>query len=120
LDIESPKILGRDPLIGQIFENLVVLDAIKYRLNQGLSPNLYFFRDVQGLEVDLLFKQGSRLIPIELKSSFTFNKVFAKGIKKFQQLTVNADAGYIVYAGDFTPTTDNYQVLNFIDIEKIF
>ena len=120
LDIESPNILGRDPLIGQIFENLVVLDAIKYRLNQGLSPNLYFFRDVQGLEVDLLFKQGSRLIPIEIKSSFTFNKVFAKGIKKFQQLTINADAGYIVYAGDFTPTTDNYQVLNFIDIEKIF
>jgi len=120
LDIESPKILGRDPLIGQIFENLVVLDAIKHRLNQGLSPNLYFFRDVQGLEVDLLFKQGSKLIPIEIKSSFTFNKVFAKGIKKFQQLTINAYTGYIVYAGDFTPTTDSYQVLNFLDIEKSF
>jgi len=120
LGIESPKILTRDPLIGQIFENLVVLDAIKNRLNKGLVPNLYFFRDTQGLEVDLLFKQGSAIIPIEIKSSFTFNKVFAKGIKKLRKLTNNANTGYIVYAGDFTPTTDDYKVLNFSDIDEIF
>jgi len=120
LGIESPKILARDPLIGQIFENLIVLDAIKNRLNKGLAPNLYFFRDTQGLEVDLLFKRGSALIPIEIKSSFTFNKVFAKGIKKLRKLTNNANAGYIIYAGDFTPTTEDYKALNFSDIDDIF
>ncbi|MBF0266128.1 MAG: ATP-binding protein [Gammaproteobacteria bacterium] len=120
LNIESPKILARDPLIGNIFENMVVLESIKTRLNKGLQANLYFFRDSNGLEVDLLYKKGSQLIPIEIKSSSTFNKVFAKGLSKFQKLTNNSDKGYIIYAGDFTPKSERYEVVNFINTEKLF
>lgn len=120
LDIESPKILSRDPLIGQIFENLIVLEAIKVRLNQGRQPNLYFFRDSHGLEVDMLYKNGSKLIPIEIKSSSTFNSVFAKGIHKFQQLADKSGMGYIIYAGDFMPKTKTYEVLNYIETESLF
>ena len=120
LDIDSEKIIGRDPLIGNIFENLVILEIMKARLNKGLSPNIYFFRDSNGLEVDILFKQGSQLTPIEIKSSATFNKIFAKGIHKFQKLTDSAQKGYIVYSGEFTPDTKTYTVVNFLDIPTIF
>jgi predicted AAA+ superfamily ATPase len=120
LDIDSAKTMSRDPLIGHIFENLVVLDIVKSRLNKGLNPNIYFYRDSNGLEVDVLFKQGADLTPIEIKSSATFNKIFAKGIKKFQALTDLTTKGYIIYAGDLTPDTEHYEVLNFLNTADIF
>lgn len=120
LDIDSAKTLSRDPLIGQIFENLIVLEAIKTRLNKGLNPNIYFFRDSNGLEVDILFKQGSYLTPVEIKSSATFHKTFSKGIHKFQKLANNAQKGYIVYSGDFTPESGTFSVINFNNCSTIF
>ena len=45
LDIENSSQLNRDPLRGALFENLVILELMKYRLNQGKEPNLYFYRD---------------------------------------------------------------------------
>jgi len=120
LDIDSAKIIARDPLIGSIFENLIVLEVMKARLNKGLNPNIYFFRDSNGLEVDIVFKQGSQLIPIEVKSSSTFNKVFAKSIQKFQKLTQQAQKGYVVYAGDFKAETETYEIINYLDVSLIF
>lgn len=120
LDIDSAKIIGRDPLIGCIFENLVVLEVMKARLNKGLSPNIYFFRDTNGLEVDIIFKQGAQLIPIEVKSSSTFNKVFAKSLHKFQKLTKQAQKGYVVYSGDFKADTETYEIINYNEINSIF
>ncbi len=119
LDIDSASTMSRDPLVGNIFENLIILELIKTRLNKGLAPNLYFFRDSNGREIDVLFKQGSRLTPIEIKSSATFNKIFAKNIKKFQALTELTTKGYVVYSGDFTPETDDYAVLNYLDTANI-
>jgi len=42
LGIEKPEQVTRDPLVGQLFENMIVLEALKTRYNQGRSPNLYF------------------------------------------------------------------------------
>ncbi|MEE9339628.1 MAG: ATP-binding protein, partial [Methylococcaceae bacterium] len=83
LDIEKPNQLTRDPLIGNIFENLVVLEILKTRHNQGLKPNIYFFRDSRGLEIDVLFKSGRQLTGIEIKSSSTWNSSFKKALNRF-------------------------------------
>ncbi|MEJ2419713.1 MAG: DUF4143 domain-containing protein, partial [Exilibacterium sp.] len=48
LGIEKPEQVSRDPLVGQMFENLVVTECLKLRCNQGKSPNLYFYRDNRG------------------------------------------------------------------------
>ena len=78
LGIESPALAARDPLIGNLFENMVVIEALKARLNAGKEPELYFYRDNKGNEVDLLFRRNRQLIPIEIKSAMTFNPEFAK------------------------------------------
>ena len=67
LDIEKARQVTRDPLVGNLFENLVVLEALKARYNQGLTPNLYFFRDSHGNEIDLLHKSANQLIGVEIK-----------------------------------------------------
>lgn len=78
LGIESVEQLRRDPLRGHLFENMVVMDLIKTRYNQGLDHHLYFYRDQQKHEVDVVFKKANELIPIEIKSSKTYNKAFKK------------------------------------------
>jgi len=120
LGIEKKEQVRRDPLVGNIFENLVVIDCLKERYNLGKMENLYFFRDSNGNEIDVLFQDGRDLIPIEIKSSSTFNTKFAKGINSFQQTAATAQKGYIVYSGDFVPSSDSYDVISYKDIGKIF
>lgn len=56
-----------------IFENMVVVEAVKHRLNQGLEPDCWFYRNSSGsIEVDLLFEDGGKLHPREIRSSSTF------------------------------------------------
>ena len=67
LDIEKATQVARDPLVGGLFENLVILEALKTRHNQGLTPNLYFYRDNHGREVDFLIPSAGSFALIECK-----------------------------------------------------
>ena len=129
LGIENPAQLERDPLIGSVFENLVVSEALKTRFNQGLAANLFYFRTARGQELDLLFKQGSVLIPVEIKSSMTFQPGFIRGIKYFQELTQKCRTevphsgktqGYVIFAGDLAYRAEDYTLLNYRDTAKVF
>ena len=120
LGIESPAQASRDPLIGNLFENMVVIEALKSRLNAGREPELYFYRDNRGDEVDLLFRRNRQLIPIEIKSAMTFNMEFVKGITRFRKIAPTAQKGFIVYAGDLTPDLPDARVLRFNELKGIF
>ncbi len=121
LGIKSPEQVMRDPLFGSIYENMVVVEALKTRLNQGQIPDLYFLRDSQGTEVDLIYRKShDELIPIEIKSSMTWNKDFAKNIKKVQKLSDKFKCGYVVYSGDLTPTVENVSFINYKNLAGIF
>ena len=92
----------------------MILELMKTRLNLGLDPQLYYYRDVQKNEVDLIFKSGNQLIPIEIKSSKTFNTEFLKNVQFFQRLVKErAPEGYLIYAGDQEQRIHNIHVLNY-------
>jgi len=57
LGISTPEQAARDPLFGGLFENMVVIEALKARLNAGEMPELYYYRSKDGLEIDLI-QQG--------------------------------------------------------------
>ncbi|MEA3443935.1 MAG: ATP-binding protein [Bacteroidota bacterium] len=76
LGIEKPEQVNRDPLAGNLFENMVVMDAVKTRLNKGMDTNLYYFRDNNENEVDLVYLKNRKLIPIEIKMAMTFHSKF--------------------------------------------
>ena len=100
LGIENAAQVARDPLLGHLFENLVVMDFAKNLYNQGKLANLYFYRDSNGLEVDLLFQQSRNLIPMEIKSSSTYKPELLKGLKRICGLSPLMSKAYLVYAGD--------------------
>lgn len=113
LGIETTTQLERDPLFGNIFENMVVMDAFKLRYNQGKDAILYFYRDNHQNEVDLLFPEGTEQIPIEIKSSRTFHSDYTKGIRYFQKITGTSQPGVLIYDGELTPDDENYRAVNF-------
>jgi predicted AAA+ superfamily ATPase len=80
LGIDDPSQISRDPLVGGIFENLVILELIKAQFNRGKAANAYFFRDSTGNEVDLLISKAGMLVPVEIKSAATFTKEFLRGL----------------------------------------
>jgi|APHig6443717817_1056837.scaffolds.fasta_scaffold27049_2 predicted AAA+ superfamily ATPase len=82
--IRNAEQAARDPLRGSLYENLLIADLLKRRLNQGRTPDLFFYRDTNGNEVDLIVREGRSLIPIEIKSGATFNDEFYKGIARFR------------------------------------
>lgn len=100
LGIESIDQMQRDRMRGHIFENMIVMELIKSRFNQGLDHHLFFYRDQQKHEVDVVYKNADRLTPIEIKSSKTFTTKFIQGIDYFSSIfPENCDRGYIIYAG---------------------
>lgn len=120
LGIETPEQAARDPLFGGLFENMVVMEAMKARLNAGELPNLYFLRDSQGLEADLVYqKNHSELIPVEIKSSMTWNRDFCKNLLKLRKLSDKFAPGYVIYAGDLTPEIEGVKFLNFMDTASV-
>lgn len=120
LGIETPEQAARDPLFGGLFENMVVMEAMKARLNAGEVPNLYFLRDSQGLEADLIFQSNHRkLVPVEIKSGMTWNRDFCKNLLKLRKLSDKFAPGYVIYAGDLTPEIDDVRFLNFKDTASV-
>jgi predicted AAA+ superfamily ATPase len=116
LGIREAAQVARDPLFGGLFENMVVAEALKARLNAGLEPELYFFRDSAGFEIDLLFRKSHDcLVPIEVKGGMTWNRGFAAGIAKMRKLSPKFQSGFVIYSGDLTPETDDAKFLNFKD-----
>ncbi len=86
LGIETMEQIFRDPLRGNLFENMVIAEALKFRFNQGRRSNLYFYRDSKGNEVDLVFSSGSMLFPVEIKSGMTVTRDYFKGLNHFKAL----------------------------------
>lgn len=119
LDIHTPNQVDRDPLRGSLIENLCVIEILKYRFNLGKTPNIYFWRDNNQNEVDLIFKTGNDLIPIEIKASQTFHSRFLKHLKYFENLVqTRCPRGYVLYAGDLEQNIGKFKLLNIFNSKE--
>lgn len=120
LGIESPEQLSRDKMRGALFENCVVTEALKQRYNQGKESNLYFYRDSNQNEIDLLLKRNTRLYGIEIKSSMTYHKDFEKALKRIDEwVKAPVDGKAVVYAGNFENTAGEIKLLNYTNMDEV-
>lgn len=100
LGLETELHVARDPLRGNLFENMAIVEALKYRYNRGKKGNLSFYRDSNGNEVDLLLEVGPDLFPIEIKSGETIVPDFFKGLTTFSKISPPLTRGAgLVYGG---------------------
>ena len=104
LGLEKEEQIETHYLKGALFENLMVLEVLKGRINQGLPPHLYFWRDRTGHEVDLIGEWGGRIHAMEIKYGATFQESYIQNLKYFialcKQSPVTAISSYLVYTGN--------------------
>jgi len=120
LGIETKEQLIRDPLRGALFENLVISEFIKMRFNNLKDFNLYFYRDNNGTEIDLMYLKGNEIIPIEIKSGETVNEEYFKNINKVNNFMNNIKLSYVVYPGTEKQMRNNIKVYPYLDIGELF
>lgn len=102
LNIKTVEDLAVHPSRGAIFETFVVSELFKYNFNHNQVPQIYFWRDAQGHEIDVLIEKSlSNVVPIEIKSGRTVNDSFFKGLIDWHTITgQNQKKTYVVYGGD--------------------
>lgn len=111
-----PQLLSH-PMLGAVFENLIVSETVKRYLNRGKNPELYFYRDDSKREIDLLdFTDPNNRLAIEIKSSQTYHGRYGKTLVDVgDMLGVPADGRMVVYRGDVGLQANGFAVTSAAD-----
>jgi predicted AAA+ superfamily ATPase len=120
LGIQSAEQLAVHPQRGPLFETWVVAELLKARFGRALDSNLYFWRDRSGREVDLLIEQGTKLLPVEIKSGQTVAPDFFQGIDDWRRISGQAEGeAWLVFGGDREQERGRLHVLPWRQIGKL-
>lgn len=112
LNIKKADELLMSHFRGALVENFVISECIKHNFNHQLGLHYYYWRDNNGVEIDLLQQKGQELLSIEIKSAKTYTKDFSRNQKKFMSYS-GVEKGLILYDGpqEFSGS-DNIEVVN--------
>ena len=99
IGIEHAGQIATHPLRGALFENAVVVEALKHRFNRGYRSNLSFFRDARGLECDLLYENGDGICAIEVKSGATIASDYFNALNRIAKVLPQISGKMVVYGG---------------------
>ena len=102
IGLNLPEQVARDPLRGQLFENMVVSDICKQIFNCGGDARIFFFRTEKGFEIDIVISRGTTVQPIEIKSAMTYHDSLVSNLRKFAKNDNAAIRPYLIYDGDIS------------------
>jgi uncharacterized protein len=119
LRIHSANHLNAHPLRGAIFETLIWSEIFKESCHAGQPDNLFFFRDHQGHEVDVVRDHGDRLDLVEIKAGMTIGSDFFRGLDHFQKAVPLPLRRFLVYGGDESHRQQNTEVLSWRDTLRL-
>ncbi len=103
LGIENHEQLENHPLKGTLFENLAMGELLKQRYNNAKDPNLYFYREKSGIEVDAILIEAGGLHLYEMKAGKTIRPEFMENMNSLKQTMSNVTASTIIFDGDNLP-----------------
>ena len=104
LRLESKEELLLSRHKGGAVETFAVSELLKYRMNQGKKPNMTFFRDKKGFEVDTI-ADWKHTFAIEIKSSNAPEAKLSANTKKYLEMRNDENArNAVFYLGDISMT----------------
>ena len=119
LGLKTGEQVAHDPLRGSLFENMVVGDIMRRRMNRDEPDGLFFFRTSDGLEIDLLEQTEAGMRPIEIKSSMTYSPALETGLRKYLLLFPDAPSPTLLYAGTaLAANRDGIACRNYLDFRE--
>lgn len=119
LGIRSSELLALHPMRGAIFESFIISEFLKSRYNQGLPADLYFWRDNNGLETDIVFESGTKLQPVEIKSGQTITSDSIRAGQKAARFAgEEALQPWLIYGGDDSYERNGVTVMSWRDCKQ--
>jgi predicted AAA+ superfamily ATPase len=122
LGIGSALELETHSSLGGLFENFCIMEIQKHIRNFNLDAALFYYRDSNGNEVDLILQKGEILIPIEIKSAATFSPAFLKGLRHWNSLinkNETSSNGFLVYSGQ-VGETEGVKLVHFSNLSELY
>ncbi len=112
LGIQNQNQVNTHALKGSLFENMVIIDLLKQRLNNGLQDNLYYWRDKTGNELDVLLDNPT-LTAIEIKAGATISSDYQNGLLYFKNLASKQKIKTVLcYTGKTAQERSNGIIIN--------
>lgn len=96
----SPEILLNSSINGAILENYIVAEIKKSYMNCGKEAYMYYFRDKQQHEIDLILESDGKLHPIEIKKSSNPNLSMIKNFNIIKKPEITVGQGAIICMKD--------------------
>ncbi|MBI3459025.1 ATP-binding protein [Candidatus Azambacteria bacterium] len=96
----SPPSLQSGAMKGAFFETFVIIQIIKSYLYRGIEPPLFYVRDKDGHEIDLIIQREQKLFPIEIKCSANISTDDLVPIRFWRQAGLSLGQGSIICAVD--------------------
>ncbi len=87
--------LEKGPMSGHIFENMVIIEALKQKFNKKRRFELYFFRDSNFNEIDLILEYADKTLLIEIKTTRTIRLQHGQQLQKMFDIFRNP-TGYLL------------------------
>lgn len=121
LGIKTNEDLFNHPFKGALFESLMVSEIFKYNYNNNMTPEIYFWRDIQGHEIDVVIEKNFAItVPVEIKAGRTITKTFFKGLTDWKVITNQESVqSYIIYGGDEHFDLENGHVVSWKTIDQM-
>lgn len=125
LGVRDEETLAIHPLRGALFETYIVTEHLKQRYNKGMPADLYFWRDSNGYESDLVYevttqvdgKSTLKLQTIEIKSGATITSDFVKAGKRTGKFAGDfAITPQLIYGGDESYQRSGIHFLSWKDL----
>lgn len=106
LGLHTAEELARSPFLGHVFENMVIMEVVK-RLSVSAHPrNLYFYRTLKGVEIDLLIEDGGKIDAFEIKWTQTPDKSLIASLQGLTDLPIGK-MGVLAPVHSVIPITQN-------------
>ncbi len=100
LGIHTKDQLMTHPLYGSLFETFIVSEFMKFFANKGIDQDMFFWRDQQGTEADIVIVEGNKASLYEIKSAQTIaTDAFAK-LETIQKVISQKVSLNLIYGGD--------------------
>ena len=119
MGITREEHLAVHPLRGHLFENMVVLEALKAMHNRGEKPNMYFYRDSAKNEVDILLEAGDGISLLEVKSAQTVASDAMKPTRVVADILGDRVKDMsLVYGGEDYQKRSDFEVLPYKNLNR--
>lgn len=119
LKYKNPDTLYSGPLSGSIFETFLFNEFLKYKYNHNAPFEMYFFRDSNGNETDVIIEFEDKFLLFEIKASLTLRLEHARSLKKLLSLFPNSKGYLLGFYEDDVQISENIVARNWIHMFDI-